>query len=412
MKRTSIATLFLCGVLLLLMLGCQKEEQATRLVVYVDPAHENIAYAARTAMLEAYPALEIEVRSFDSFEDYRLVLQTEMAAGKGPDVLLFSPETFVDLCKAMDAGVFQDLNPWLENDPEFSELNLNQSVFDGCIYKGQRLYVPLSYRTYSAMTTEAILQEINITISDVATFEGWSNAIQKATESNKGKNKLAVRIMLDHTPTRYATLCGIEPLNLDTKELQIDSEPFRQGLALYKELYPIDPTWFVPSQELYKSRDLLFGLELSYQSRLYGKLQAMKDEIPVTFRIPSQFEDRSIAYPHVMAAMGSGSKNPETAYQMIQLMLSKEMQKRDFFNLPINQDAMKDVFNHMKAMKSLDISTADALQDLNSVHYMPPFPAPLLEMIDDTMSPWFLDQAEYETCLEDLRNRLEIYIHE
>ncbi len=110
--------------------------------------------------------------------------------------------------------------------------------------------------------------------------------------------------------------------------------------------------------------------------------------------------------------MGSGCKNPEYAYQMIKILLSNEMQKRDFIFNPVNQQAMKERFNHMKAMNSLDLSTGDTLQDLNSVHYMHPFPAPLLEMIDDTMSPWFLDQEEYDVCLENLRNRLEVYINE
>ncbi len=412
MKRKSIALLLLCVVLLLLLLGCQEKDQSHHLTVYVDVAHENIAYAARTTMLTEYPDLEMDIRSFDSLDDYRLVLQTEMAAGKGPDVLIFFPDTFVDLYKTMDAGVLQDLNPWFDQDPDLSELALNDAVFDGCAYKGQRLYMPLSYFSYSVFTTEKIARDLGISFSDTPTYAEWHDAVLKATEKWEGQNKLVLRIMLDHVKTRYATLFGIEPFVPDTKELLIDGDAFRQALEMYKIFYPIDPDWFVPSLELWKSQDLIFGLEISYQSRLYGMIQDLRSEKPITFRVPSLFEDRPVAYPYIMAAMGSGCKNPEYAYQMIKILLSKEMHKRDFMFNPINQDAMKDVFNHMKAMKSLDISTADALQDLNSVHYMHPFPEPLLEMIDDTMSPWFLDQAEYEVCLENLRNRLEIYINE
>lgn len=409
MKRKCILLLVLSIVLLLSMLGCQQGENY-KLIVYADPGHDNIAHAARMAMLAEYPELEIEVRSFDRFDDYRLILQTEMAAGKGPDVLLFSPDAFVDLCKAMDAGVFQDLNPWFESDPDLSELNLNSSVFDGCIYKGQRLYVPLSYLSYTAMTTKEALQELGISLSESPTFEEWSDAVWSA--ARELKEKLIVRIMLDHAPSRYAALFGLEMYDPNTKEFLIDSATFRQALELYKAVYPIDPTWFDPSIELFKSRDLVFGLEVSYESRLYGLLENLRTEKPFTFRVPSPFEDRPSAYPYIMAAMGSGCKNQDLAYQMIRLMLSKELQKRSFIYIPINQDAEKERFNQTKATDSLTISTEDILLDLNNIHYMHPFPAPLLEMIDATMSPWFLDQEEYDVCLENLRNRLEVYINE
>lgn len=177
-----------------------------------------------------------------------------------------------------------------------------------------------------------------------------------------GKHTLVLRIMLDHMPNQYATLFGIEPFVPDTKELLIDSEDFRQALEMYKIFYPIDPTWFDPPVELYKSQNLIFGLELSYQSRLYGKMTDLRTVTPVTFPVPSPFENRPVAYPYIIAAMGRGCKNPEYAYQMIKMMLSDELQKKSsLYFIPINQDAVKQEFHEMKAMQALDLSTDDAL---------------------------------------------------
>ena len=91
-----------------------------------------------------YPEVEVDFRAYDE-DEYRALLRTEIPAGKGPDFVFGYTNDFPDVYKTMKTGLFEDLNPYLENDAAFDFSEYNQAVLDGGLLYGRRYILPLRY---------------------------------------------------------------------------------------------------------------------------------------------------------------------------------------------------------------------------------------------------------------------------
>ena len=114
-------------------------EPTQKLVLYCPPGWGGVFMdLAKYQYGAQYPDVEVEYRTFtqggeswitnahgargpnpEMTEDFNQALLAELNAGKGPDAVVFFSDTFPDLDKVLEAGVFCDLEPLFEQDETF-----------------------------------------------------------------------------------------------------------------------------------------------------------------------------------------------------------------------------------------------------------------------------------------------------
>ena len=163
LKTKDALVVFLTAVLLLPLAGCGRtddpadETVAEPAVTWEEPDYSDFVmpeetdtlvvygYGFASTMLsdaigifrKTYPEVNLDYRAYDE-DEYHEILRTEIPAGRGPDFVFGYTNDFPDVYKTMQTGLFEDLNPYLMNDPEFDMSEYNQAVLDGGILYGRR----------------------------------------------------------------------------------------------------------------------------------------------------------------------------------------------------------------------------------------------------------------------------------
>ncbi len=111
----------------------------------------------------------VEFVYFDSYEEYEAKLNTELMAGKGPDVLALSQDLPIE--KLIKNNNLLDLNEVLKShntDLDFD--NLNKVVMDSGVFDGKRYILPLYYSPDFLVTSNSRLDYLGADLEG-ATFE-------------------------------------------------------------------------------------------------------------------------------------------------------------------------------------------------------------------------------------------------
>lgn len=95
----------------------------------------------------SFPSVTVQVdNSGWDGEAYVSQLQTALQSGQGPDIILFNTRaTMPNIAKLVDAGVFEDLNPYMESDPSYDPSKFVQPVIGAGNVGGQQLFMPYQY---------------------------------------------------------------------------------------------------------------------------------------------------------------------------------------------------------------------------------------------------------------------------
>lgn len=111
------------------------------LLIYVHPRMETMLEQVKPIFERKYPEVRLTYRTFgyynDPFvqQDYQDTLNTELMAGKGPDLLLFDDQV-PNIYKLMDIGLFYNLDNFLLADEEFHREEYDAKRLDMGLYKG------------------------------------------------------------------------------------------------------------------------------------------------------------------------------------------------------------------------------------------------------------------------------------
>ncbi len=341
-------------------------------------------------------------------------MAAELMAGKGPDLFLFSSFSVPNLYKVMNSGVLCDLNPFFEADDDFDVSAFHEEIFSKSCYRGKRYYIPLSYFLNSAVTTADSLLKYGVTLSEDITFQEWVDAVLRIHEQNK-TNAHIISILYGGWTDHYANTFGLLPFDPETDTIRIDEPGFRQTMELIKVSYPDIRDSYMTEKyiEDLQNNTLIFGL-----SQLHGHWEfVLKDEFQklgisaFSFPVPTMFENKPAAFPYRMVAVSQSSNKKDMAYEFIQELLSQDIQKKN--TTPIHNAARLEILQEAQNQYGFTDEEVERMyKDLQNVIYMHPFPYSLFDLLVETMEPWFSDEQSYEHCLEDFRDRLEVYINE
>ena len=444
MKRTLL--LILCLALLLPCLsGCG--EKGTVQVWTADGTQE---FTNRAVYLERVldDRFECDVTVFANegnaaeFMTTTEELQSQLMAGEGPDLILFTEQQFGDVSKLVESGCFMDLSGYLENSETYHPEDFVEGIMQDGYYGDSCFYVPLGYSYYDVLVPQFVLEE-----------NGWEGAKSvddlllqmEAFAQNSGEYD---RMFCHSAPPEgdevfimLIEAAGLELIDAESGEVLPDEDGLRRVTEAYKGIW--ESQW----KNCMNSSGLLYSgywgdytreRNFCYFLMNYTRLSAWNymlliNELETHYTVVQDLYGTVSGEVTVYAAVNIYSRNSDQAWQLVERMLSEDMQmyilETTTFLMPVRKGCIArwmqefpERFEGSTVVESKEgkcygyqaideelIAEYAALAESAVARNNSPT---VMKMLWDAMQPYFEGTDSYENCLEELRGRLEIYAGE
>ncbi len=310
---------------------------------------------------ELYPGIEFIENAFrdDQYKEMNTKISTELMAGEGPDIIIFSANTFNSLHKVTNSGIFTDLNELISKDKDFNKNDYYENIFDCGIYDSKRFYIPLEYVIPYFRTTDSTLKENNITIDQ----SGLSlDSLHKLSQNYVTNNKNKSLIYCNFGFSSMMRISGQKFVDNEKRKSYFNTKEFINLLKKYKDINtaiaPYDTcTKYNSYIDMTKDKKLVMAFDQGNQSpeQLWAFNSMYNGVIGDDMNIIPLI-DNGICYAKVGNCIGINShcKNKEAAFNVLKIILSKDLQKAtDSYGnrngallLPINKQAFNEDINY------------------------------------------------------------------
>ena len=275
---------------------------------------------------------QIEIVEFESQEEMKLKMSTEIMAGEGPDI--FSLSQKLPFEKLTDSKTIADVNELIsEFSYDIGIDNCDSKIMDAGVIDGKRYFIPLFYSPDVFITTEETLNKYNLTSSEFS-FKALSEKLSK----NKKKYSLFGSAD-DNIAFFYSFL---------DQYIDFNSDKFSEDLDSIYSLIKNDTTdenvnYFLyeninnGASILYKEMPAFSGIVRTYSCLKY------LGSTPVFVNNYNMDDDSISASTDVGIAVNDNCKNKEKLLPFIKYCLSCDVQKNmseECMYLPVNSDAM------------------------------------------------------------------------
>ena len=394
-------------------------EETDTLVLYSAGLNTTTVNHAVDIFKKLYPDVKIDWHRLGQ-DEFVTQIRAEIPAGRGPDLLYASGSDFSDVYKTMSTGIFEDLNPYIANDPDFHIDDYITGIMDEGLYRGSRYLLPVSHRSQPYVTTEEALAEIGCTIVDIRTFSGFLDAANRFKENYPENNAIVnyARAGYDASSILMFFQCsGFRFIDYDAGEIVLNEERFREMIDYCKSLHGGKPdqkeTKYYEEVKL-KNRDCLFlegpGSPLTIE-QTWRKVQDFR-ETPVMFTIPD-ISDGQTTMIQTFGAIPKGSPNKLNAWRFLKILLSEEIQSNShalFALFPVNKKAVRQYLMNDAYFTEREMGIVDMAEEYLTSFDHAIFYSPLIfQYVRDNMMPYITGKDSYEKCLGKLLNTLELY---
>lgn len=296
-----------------------------------------------------YPNVTVKEVLFDTYEEYSNRLNTELLAGKGPDIIFVQNTGLKRLNKLMESNIFFDINELIKQDSQFNINDYNSIVMNCGVYKDKRIIMPFNYSLETNLIVNSSFEQYGVKINGNENLEEIINLLQEYFKEEKYKNnEQYLTMFLD-----FSNLFSYEELgviNFKNKKVDFNNEKFKTLVETYKKMSPA-----ITPQDLifkYKNGDL--------DMLISNKILLTKMRLnPMTFypwynyiagQVNGKVEllpniNNSVAMVGYFSAINNNSKNKQEAYNFIKLSLSEQYQENvnnhnDEGLIPVNNKAL------------------------------------------------------------------------
>ena len=445
---------FLLCVLFFLQSGCTEnavsdnsdsystsfENKNDELTLYCGAEMKELLMPSVQTFRNKFPEVKVNLIEFGDVNDpqteitFKQTLQNDLAAGKGPDVIVWTDSTFQDINKTVRSGIFEDLNSYLQNDSDFREEDFVKNVFDGGLYGDERLFIPLGYDIRFLISTEAAMEIGGLQLSKTPSLSQWHNAFLHFQENKKDSNVKFTDISAAENEVLFLSYSGVPILDYDTGEILVRSEAFRLLMEMNKVQYnqtnetDIKPHPGIQITSIRNQKQ--FFSSISSINEFFGYYAGIIDrDTPAYYPFPNLDGEKGVACATYSAAIRKNSQNKDAAYEFMKILLSDSIQSRKtMYSLgcPVRKESLVYMVNNeiipvgyfqgddngviWQTVPEEEVE--QIIADLLSVEYSKNNIPALHKFILDAMLPYFKGDKSYETCLDELENKLGLYIYE
>ena len=283
---------------------------------------------------------KIEIIKFDSEEEMKLKMSTEIMAGEGPDI--FSLSQKLPFEKLTDSKTIADVNELIsEFSYDIGIDNCDSKIMDAGVIDGKRYFIPLFYSPDVFITTEETLNKYNLTSSEFS-FKALSEKL------SKNKKEYSLFGSADDNIAFFYSFLD-QYIDFNSGNTEFNSDKFSEDLDSIYSLIKNDTTdenvnYFLyeninnGSSVLYKEMPAFSGIVRTYSCLKY------LGSTPVFVNNYNMDDDSISASTDVGIAVNDNCKNKEKLLPFIKYCLSCDVQKNmseECMYLPVNSDAME-----------------------------------------------------------------------
>ena len=283
---------------------------------------------------------KIEIIKFDSEEEMKLKMSTEIMAGEGPDI--FSLSQKLPFEKLTDSKTIADVNELIsEFSYDIGIDNCNSKIMDAGVIDGKRYFIPLFYSPDVFITTEETLNKYNLTSSEFS-FKALSEKL------SKNKKEYSLFGSADDNIAFFYSFLD-QYIDFNSGNTEFNSDKFSEDLDSIYSLIKNDTTdenvnYFLyeninnGASILYKEMPAFSGIVRTYSCLKY------LGSTPVFVNNYNMDDDSISASIDVGIAVNDNCKNKEKLLPFIKYCLSCDVQKNmseECMYLPVNSDAME-----------------------------------------------------------------------
>ncbi|WP_443717418.1 ABC transporter substrate-binding protein [Ruminococcus sp.] len=276
---------------------------------------------------------QIEIVEFESQEEMKLKMSTEIMAGEGPDI--FSMSQKLPFEKLTDSKTIADVNELIsEFSYDIGIDNCNSKIMDAGVIDGKRYFIPLFYSPDVFITTEETLNKYNLTSSEFS-FKALSEKLSK----NKKEYSLFGSAD-DNIAFFYSFLDQYIDFNSDKFSEDLDSI-----YSLIKNDTTDENVYYFLYENINNGASILYK-EMPAFSIIVKTYSCLKylGSTPVFVNNYNMDDDSISASTDVGIAVNDNCKNKEKLLPFIKYCLSCDVQKNmseECMYLPVNSDAME-----------------------------------------------------------------------
>ncbi len=259
-------------------------------------------------------------------------LDAELTAGDGPDILLI--ETSMPFQSYLNRGLFADLYPLLDADPQLSREDLLPNILTACETDGRLTSILPAYDIFTAAAPAAL----------VGTEMGWTweeffAALDTMPELPYAFSNTTKRAML----VTALMLSGGRLVDAGTGACSFDSSAFRQMLE-YAVTYPAE----MSSNRDETLQERFAAGQMLLHEVLVTDFTGICSEVynmngPAVYKgFPTvDGTDGSAAIPQLQLAILEGCADKAAAWEFVRTFLTPEYQQSITNHLPLRLDALQ-----------------------------------------------------------------------
>ncbi len=449
MKKT--VCMLLCLALLLPCLsGCGDTEP---LQVWCAEGTENFVQQAAYMQKQIDDKFACEVTVFRedaaAGDGFALTqdLQSQLMAGEGPDLVLFTEEDFTDVRKLTESGCFLDLSGYLENSEKIDPEEYIEGIFtDGCV--GEMChYLPLGFTAVSYLTTGMTLADNGWTEPETLT-----DVLQQGESIVEGTGGYTYLMCpMTETDWDYAfeflfRASGLELIDYENGTVLPDEGGLKQFLEGYRHIWEVQ--WLNGKAADAEMPDILgyWGEHFAERSFTYLFWNYPLITVNAGMLVPEEQGARTNVLPDlrggtagevtVYAAINAGSERSDAAWALMERMLGETMQERilsdydnsEAFRVPVRKDCLQEWIDaywrerenayvedsqgmlqpYLPIEESIAAAFEARMEEAVSVYNS----QTVIRMLWDTMQPYFEGSESYDSCVTELREKLTLYAGE
>lgn len=370
--------------------------------------------------------IEIKINEFENTEVLFTKLQTEMMAGKGPDLIYYNYNTNnQNMKKYIDNDMFADLNELMKNDlteDRFIMSEYNQTVVKSGVYDNKQYFMPLTYLVNSFVTTQENCINYKIDMSDGFCFDTLDKRLSVFLNDDKNKSKCT---SLPHT--LFFEKFIEEEVDYKGEKFNFETREFENTFSSIEKSYitcEVDENYDA-FQEMADGNLLFLGSEY-FSGNPYVSVTEADGffEYNMTPKILSFSSDSNSfdSYVGSFLAINSNSNKKQSAYEFIKFSLNYKQQMALETNyIPVNNTAFEKYVEkaekyiesndeHQDVLTTFLKSYLDDIDKvnkckLNNYYYYENILAP-------TLSDYLNKTMEYDDFISSLTNKTRLYFDE
>lgn len=379
---------------------------------------------------QAYPGVELNVEVYPSSDRPARMkqLDTELMAGKGPDLLFMEVWGSNDVYKMMKSGVFAPLDGFMEQDGEWNAADYVEAVLAAGVFDGKQMVMPLDYYSEIAAASREGMEKAGISWDggmDILAFMQEAGRLYELEDTN--------RVFADVGQVSvFPEMLTGQFLDYKENKTAVDAKLLRGACEAYKRIYPEDQgDGSYPSSGDYGFGERIglgeayFHIAITFKIFI-GVSEAIAADAEPVFCPLTNDKGEPLAKICQYAGIRANSENQQNAWNMIKTLLGDTVQGAiaDYgFYCPVRrvslEGAIEKALEEELAYGSQYVEMGELAQEYVDAYksvLMNPgccyYATNMYARFLDAMKPFYEDKAGYEECIKEFEDYIKVYLTE